>query len=385
MGLFGLSQTDKASGDGLITFLDVETPNRHNDRICSIGIVQTDMRGDVVNSLSRLVSPEAPFDDICMSIHGIAPIDVKGAPSFADLWDSSLSAMLAQSSVVAHNASFDLSVIWKCLTGYDLQAPEFRYACTMCMMKSMYPELASHKLPSICDFFNIPMSKHHEAMSDAKACKDVFWAMVAESHQLPSFERYEYCSRPSYKAAGSGILYSEETKELRLMKGLAEKVIEDGDVSIDEACAILELCDALPDIANDRFIKPILSTIESAIVDGQIDEEESADIVQALSRFVNPTSSSDGAASISFEAKNFVLSGNFEHGTKSSVAEVIQARGGLIIKSVTKKCDYVVVGGMGNENWSMGNYGSKVKAALDWQAKGSAVQIISESDLYDAL
>ena len=80
-----------------------------------------------------------------------------------------------------------------------------------------------------------------------------------------------------------------------------------------------------------------------------------------------------------------MLSGNFEHGTKSSVAEVIQARGGLIIKSVTKKCDYVVVGGMGNENWSMGNYGSKVKAALDWQAKSSAVQIISESDLYDAL
>lgn len=293
--------------------------------------------------------------------------------------------MLAQSSVVAHNASFDLSVIWKCLTGYDLQAPELRYACTMCMMKSMHPEFTSHKLPSICDFFSIPMSKHHEAMSDAEACKDIFWAMVAESHQLPSFDRYEYCSRPSYKAAGSGILYSEETKELRLMKGLSEKVIEDGDISIDEACAILELCDALPDIANDRFIKPILSTIESAIVDGQIDEEESADIVQALNRFVNPTSSSDGAADISFEAKNFVLSGNFEHGTKSSVAEVIQARGGLIIKSVTKKCDYVVVGGMGNENWSMGNYGSKVKAALDWQAKSSAVQIISESDLYDAL
>ena len=376
MELLDFPQADKVSSDGLITFLDVETPNRHNDRICSIGIVQTDMRGDVVDSLSRLVNPEAPFDDICMRIHGIAPIDVKGAPSFAELWDSSLSATLAQSS---------MSVIWKCLSGYDLQAPELRYACTMCMMKSMHPELASHKLPSICDFFNIPMSKHHEAMSDAKACKDIFWAMVAESHQLPSFERYEYCSRPSYKAAGSGILYSEETKELRLMKGLAEKVIEDGDVSIDEACAILELCDALPDIANDRFIKPILSTIESAIVDGQIDEEESAEIVQALGRFVNPTSSPDGAADISFEAKNFVLSGNFEHGSKSSVAEAIQARGGLTIKSVTKKCDYVVVGGMGNENWSMGNYGSKVKAALDWQAKGSAVQIISESDLYDAL
>lgn len=385
MELFDFPQADKVSSDGLITFLDVETPNRHNDRICSIGIVQTDMCGGVVNSLSRLVNPEAPFDDICMRIHGIAPIDVKGAPSFAELWDSSLSAMLAQSNVVAHNASFDLSVIWKCLTGYDLQAPELRYACTMCMMKSMHPELASHKLPSICDFFNIPMSKHHEAMSDAEACKDIFWAMVAESHQLPSFERYEYCRRPSCKATGSGILYSEETKELRLMKGLAEKVIEDGDVSIDEACAILELCDALPDIANDRFIKPILSTIESAIVDGQIDEEESAEIVQALGRFVNPTSSSDDAADISFEAKNFVLSGNFEHGSKSSVAEAIQARGGLTIKSVTKKCDYVVVGGIGNENWSMGNYGSKVKAALDWRAKGSAVQIISESDLYDAL
>ena len=87
MELFDFPQADKVSSDGLITFLDVETPNRHNDRICSIGIVQTDMRGDVVNSLSRLVNPEEPFDDICMSIHGIAPIDVKGAPSFAELWD----------------------------------------------------------------------------------------------------------------------------------------------------------------------------------------------------------------------------------------------------------------------------------------------------------
>ena len=56
-----------------------------------------------------------------------------------------------------------------------------------------------------------------------------------------------------------------------------------------------------------------------------------------------------------------------------------------MIKSVTKTCDYVVVGGIGNENWTMGNYGAKVKKALDWQAKGINVQILSEAALYNAM
>lgn len=369
----------------VITFLDVETPNRHNDKICSIGIVQTDARGAVLNSFYQLVNPEAQFDDICMSVHGIAPVDVQQSPSFAELWESSLATMLAQSNIVAHNASFDLSVIWKCLASYDLQIPDFRYVCTMSMMKSLHPELDSYKLPAVCDYFNVTMERHHEAMSDASACKDVFWAMVGESNHMPTFESYEYRGRSVYKPAGTGIAYSDETKDMRAMKALGERVIEDGRVSIDEAQAILSLCDVLPGVAYDRVFKPILSIIETAVQDGQVDDSESEEIIKALKRFVDPTSESACAADVAFEGKRFVLSGNFEHGAKSTVEQAIEARGGTMIKSVTKTCDYVVVGGIGNENWTMGNYGAKVKKALDWQAKGINVQILSEAALYNAM
>ena len=56
----------------LYTFFDVETPNRRNDRICSIRAVVTDQDGTVVEKKSYLVNPESSFDDINVHIHGIA-------------------------------------------------------------------------------------------------------------------------------------------------------------------------------------------------------------------------------------------------------------------------------------------------------------------------
>ena len=69
------------------SFIDVETPNKRNDRICSIGLVQVTDEGEVVNEQHCLVNPECRFDDINMEIHGIAPIDVKDAVTFPELWD----------------------------------------------------------------------------------------------------------------------------------------------------------------------------------------------------------------------------------------------------------------------------------------------------------
>ena len=86
----------------LYTFIDVETPNRRNDRICSIGAVVTDQDGTVVEKKSYLVNPESSFDDINVRIHGIAPVD----------------------GVVAHNARFDLSVLTKPLVSYDIPSPK---------------------------------------------------------------------------------------------------------------------------------------------------------------------------------------------------------------------------------------------------------------------
>lgn len=52
-----------------------------------------------------------------------------------------------------------------------------------------------------------------------------------------------------------------------------------------------------------------------------------------------------------------------------------------MLKGVSKKCDYVIVGGQGSEAWTTKNYGTKVKKALDLQAKGDDIIIAREADL----
>lgn len=373
------------SNNELFTFFDVETPNKHNDKICSIGAVQTDSRGNVINRITALVNPEANFDDVCMRIHGISPIDVRAAQTLPELWESQLKRIFIESKMVAHNATFDLSVIWKSLLGYGIEIPRIDYACTMAMARRQHPELGNYKLPFVCDCFGIRMHRHHEAESDADACRSLFWAMVEEANQLPEFHEYRYVGKESHFSRNPEANLSIATKDIRLFKELSEEIIEDGIISSEEAYALLVLFDMFPEISDDPTLKPIISMLEEAFMDGCIDESESSRLIDALDHFVHPMGSDGCERNIQFEGRCFVLTGSFEHGSKESIALLIEKRGGIILKGVTKKCNYVIVGGCGNENWSMGNYGSKVKKALDWKARGVEMEILAETDLFSAL
>ena len=140
----------------LYTFFDVETPNRRNDRICSIGAVVTDQDGTVVEKKSYLVNPESSFDDINVRIHGIAPVDVRNAKTFPELWYDSLSAFFPVDGVVAHNARFDLSVLTKTLVSYDIPSPKMSYACTLDMSKKI-DFIGGGKLPHVCEALGIEL------------------------------------------------------------------------------------------------------------------------------------------------------------------------------------------------------------------------------------
>lgn len=90
-----------------IVTLDVETPNRLNNRVCSIAL--TVLTGsEIETNYYSLVNPEAEFDPINIGIHGIKPQDVLGAPTFPDIWDK-IGNIIRPSIIVAHNAIFDLN------------------------------------------------------------------------------------------------------------------------------------------------------------------------------------------------------------------------------------------------------------------------------------
>jgi len=101
-------------------FFDVETPNRQNSKICSIGVVRTDQCGHTEYENSFLVDPEQGFDSRNIGIHGITPSQVHGQPTFDRLWAAELRSVFSDCVVVAHNACFDINVLGKTLAVTEL-------------------------------------------------------------------------------------------------------------------------------------------------------------------------------------------------------------------------------------------------------------------------
>ena len=75
-----------------------------------------------------------------ISIHGIHPSMTLGSPTFAELWPL-LAERIGGSPVVAHNASFDMSVLRHELDHLGLGYPDLEYYCTLVLSRACWPGL----------------------------------------------------------------------------------------------------------------------------------------------------------------------------------------------------------------------------------------------------
>ena len=149
---------------------DVETPNRYNSRMSAIGISVVEA-GRIVREFYSLVDPEQPFDWFNSQLTGINEETVFDAPSFPELWPE-IEPLLSSGVLAAHNASFDIGVLRKCLESYEIAwKPYVRGVCTVTMGRSLLPGI-SHKLNDLCEHYGICLN-HHRADSDSHACAEI--------------------------------------------------------------------------------------------------------------------------------------------------------------------------------------------------------------------
>ncbi len=87
---------------------------------------------------------------------------------------------------MAHNASFDCSVLRQSLTQYGLLFPTLSYLCSVKVAKRTWPELPSHRLDSVAAHIGFKF-KHHNALEDALACGHII-ARAMEFHEAWSIE-----------------------------------------------------------------------------------------------------------------------------------------------------------------------------------------------------
>lgn len=163
--------------------IDFETANANRASACSLGLVE--VQGGVITSEHVwLIDPEQHFDYRNIQIHGITPAMISGQPTFQDLWPT-LEPLLQGKQIVAHNASFDMSVLRYCLDKAIIDYPSFQYFCTYLLSKKLLPDMPSFKLNVISEYYNIPLN-HHEALDDARACAKILLQLLEqERHSDP--------------------------------------------------------------------------------------------------------------------------------------------------------------------------------------------------------
>lgn len=129
-------------------------------------------KGEVAETYASLIKPE-PFWFVpeFIDIHNIRPEDVKDSPDFGALWPE-LAKRIKGQKLLAHNASFDRSVLKSCLNFYGIKFPQPEFICTVRLAREAHPEFPNHKLNTVCREMKIEL-QHHEAESDALACARV--------------------------------------------------------------------------------------------------------------------------------------------------------------------------------------------------------------------
>ena len=366
-----------------IIAFDVETPNHRNDRICSIGLSIIE-DGIVTNTKTLLVNPECEFDKRNIEIHGITPEVVADAPSFNVIWND-IGELFRTNLVVAHNATFDLCVLKKTLAAYEIIEPFIYFVCTQKIAAAVLHGIENYKLPTLCNYYGIALS-HHDAGSDSHACAEILCRLMASGIDLNNFiASYSFESKtPSPRQLHRR--ESSRTHALHELSNILNAISNDGILSVSELEYLQDWLNSNSDLRGNYPYDKIYQTLTTVLADGVADRDE-IDLIlilfQKVSDPVNETSCT--CCGLNIDGKRICLSGDFDRGSKSEIEGRLVSCGATVLNSVSKKIDILIVGGKGSSAWSAGNYGTKIKKALELQEKGGEIIIVREDDFFAML
>ncbi|WP_047979811.1 3'-5' exonuclease [Ornithinibacillus contaminans] len=156
--------------------IDFETANEKRNSPCAVGIVIAN-ETEILEEYYSLINPETYFNYHNIRVHGIMEEDVLDAQTFSEMWPK-LNGYLSGNLVIAHNASFDMSVIRQTLDQHGLTYPDMDYLCTANIAKRVWPALENHRLNTLAAHHGI-VFEHHHALEDARVAAKVMQKAIA--------------------------------------------------------------------------------------------------------------------------------------------------------------------------------------------------------------
>ncbi|HTN58954.1 MAG TPA: exonuclease domain-containing protein [Protaetiibacter sp.] len=154
--------------------IDFETAQKRRASPIQIGVVRV-IDAVIGTAQSSFVMPPQGFRDFdpeLIAIHGITPPDIQGAPEWPEILRRLDRFTTAPDGsrlpLVAHNASFERSVIRQTSAEYGLDDLGLSYLCTVKAARLLDPGSPNHKLATLAERYGIAQVSHHDAGDDAR-------------------------------------------------------------------------------------------------------------------------------------------------------------------------------------------------------------------------
>ena len=137
-----------------------------------------------------------------------------------------------------------------------------------------------------------------------------------------------------------------------------------GNVIYDRVKEVLE-----DNVVTEEERSHLVSTLNMLIEDRLEDLAEQVDLTELWF---------DEVGLIEFNKTRFCLTGNFVYGPQDVCETAIEQRGGIVTPTMGDESQFLVVGGLGVDEWRNGGLGAKIESAMRLRATSRSVKIIPE-------
>jgi len=178
--------------------------------------------------------------------------------------------------------------------------------------------------------------------------------------------------------------------------GIVKGVMADGMVTQGEVEFLVRWMEVNRHAANAWPAKALYPRLAQVAAKGRMTLREEGDMLELLMKTVGGNTApqkgyssnsttlplSEPLEPLSFEGRSFCFTGAFHSGTRDWCHAQVTSRGGRGAGTITKKLDYLVIGDIGNESWAHSTHGRKIEKAIEYNAAGCRIVIVSEEHWY---
>ncbi|MBO5143299.1 MAG: PolC-type DNA polymerase III, partial [Clostridia bacterium] len=157
--------------------LDIETTgiSKLTEKITEFGIMKV-KNGEIIDTFECFVNPEKPIPEKVVEVTHITDEMVKDAETI-DVVLPKVIEFVGDSTIVAHNASFDIGFIKENARKLGLKFDN-TYIDTLALAKELFPDYKKYKLGIIAENLNIKVDVAHRALADVETLVKVFNVML---------------------------------------------------------------------------------------------------------------------------------------------------------------------------------------------------------------